>query len=330
MIDVRKVGGVRAILVALMALAAGCAPEPDAQENPTETAAAVPQDDARPEDSEVWEPEPSIVTPAGLLGPPSDAIVLFDGTDLSAWSDANGGDAGWSIRGGAMTVVSGSGGVQTRQGFGDVQLHIEWRTPGEVVSEGQGRGNSGIFFMERYELQVLDSYNNRTYSNGQAGSIYKQFPSLEKAFQKYNQTMLARIGDGGYNLGTNFPWKEVSDLKGHKILGAGLNLNWMKEAKIGIIPVTDGLPGRYQKIKTCVADLGAMYTSLTTVQPSVPVALSRGKSGSARGFVPGRYDANDGSSLIALRPLLSSQINRTTAPRRSLSILLVCRLVKNR
>jgi hypothetical protein len=181
MIAVRKVGGVRAILVALMALAAGCTPEPDPQENPTETAAAVPQDDARPEDSEVWEPEPSIVTPGGLLGPPSDAIVLFDGTDLSAWSDANGGDAGWSIRGGAMTVVSGSGGVQTRQGFGDVQLHIEWRTPGEVVSEGQGRGNSGIFFMERYELQVLDSYNNRTYSNGQAGSIYKQHIPLVNA-----------------------------------------------------------------------------------------------------------------------------------------------------
>ena len=94
-----------------------------------------------------------------------------------------------------------------------------------------------------------------------AGSIYKQFPLLEKAFQKYNQTMLARIGDGGYNLGTNFPWKEVSDLKGHKILGAGLNLNWMKEANIGIIPVTDGLPGWYQKIKTGVAEGGIMFPS---------------------------------------------------------------------
>jgi C4-dicarboxylate-binding protein DctP len=94
-----------------------------------------------------------------------------------------------------------------------------------------------------------------------AASIYKQFPSLEKAFQKYNQTMLARIGDGGYNLGTNFDWKKVSDLKGHKILGAGLNLNWMKEAKLGIIPVTDGLPGWYQKIKTGVAEGGIMFPS---------------------------------------------------------------------
>ena len=94
-----------------------------------------------------------------------------------------------------------------------------------------------------------------------ANSIYKKFPSLEKTFQKYNQTMLARIGDGGYNLGTNFPWKEVSDLKGHKILGAGLKRNWMKQAGIGIIPVTDGLPGWYQKIKTGLAEGGIMFPS---------------------------------------------------------------------
>lgn len=94
-----------------------------------------------------------------------------------------------------------------------------------------------------------------------ANAIYKRFPSLEKAFDKYNQTMLARIGDGGYNLGTNFPWKEVSDLKGHKILGAGLNLNWMKKAGIGIIPVTDGLPGWYEKIKTGLAEGGIMFPS---------------------------------------------------------------------
>jgi len=94
-----------------------------------------------------------------------------------------------------------------------------------------------------------------------AQSVYKQFPSLEAEFQNFNQTMLARIGDGGYNLGTNFPWKEVSDLEGHKILGAGLNLNWMKEANIGIIPVTDGLPGWYQKIKTGVAEGGIMFPS---------------------------------------------------------------------
>lgn len=94
-----------------------------------------------------------------------------------------------------------------------------------------------------------------------AASVYKQFPMLEEAFQKYNQTMLARIGDGGYNIGTQFAWKDVSDLKGRKILGAGLNLNWLKEANIGIIPVTDGLPGWYQKLKTGVAEGGVMFPS---------------------------------------------------------------------
>ena len=80
-----------------------------------------------------------------------------------------------------MTVVGGTGSIRTVQGFGDVQLHIEWRTPAEVVGEGQGRGNSGVFFMERYELQVLDSYENRTYSNGQAGAIYKQHIPMANA-----------------------------------------------------------------------------------------------------------------------------------------------------
>ena len=94
-----------------------------------------------------------------------------------------------------------------------------------------------------------------------ANSVYKQFPSLKARFQKYDQTLLAIIGDGGYNLGTNFPWKTTGDLKGHKILGAGLNLNWMKEAGMGIIPVTDGLPGWYQKIKTGVAEGGIMFPS---------------------------------------------------------------------
>ena len=94
-----------------------------------------------------------------------------------------------------------------------------------------------------------------------ANIIYKKFPSLKQRFQKYNQTLLAIIGDGGYNLGTNFPWKTTADLKGHKILGAGLNLNWMKQANMGIIPVTDGLPGWYQKIKTGVAEGGIMFPS---------------------------------------------------------------------
>ena len=94
-----------------------------------------------------------------------------------------------------------------------------------------------------------------------AADVYKKFPRLEQEFQKYNQTMLARIGDGGYNLGTNFEWKKVADLNGRKLLGAGLNLNWMREAGIGIVPVTDGLPGWYQKIQTGVAEGGIMFPS---------------------------------------------------------------------
>ena len=94
-----------------------------------------------------------------------------------------------------------------------------------------------------------------------ANKIYKQFPRLKSHFQKYDQTLLAIIGDGGYNLGTNFSWETTAELKGRKILGAGLNLNWMKEADMGIIPVTDGLPGWYQKIKTGVAEGGIMFPS---------------------------------------------------------------------
>ena len=134
-----------------------------------------------PKLTEVWEPEPAVVTPGAGSAPPSDAIVLFDGTDLSAWQHADGRDAEWSVAGGAMTVTPKSGDIQTRQGFGDVQLHIEWATPSVVEGEDQGRGNSGVFLQGLYEVQVLDSYNNRTYSNGQAASLYKQHIPLVNA-----------------------------------------------------------------------------------------------------------------------------------------------------
>lgn len=131
-----------------------------------------PQED--PALTEVWEPVPAVVdAPAGR--PPADAIVLFDGTDLSAWH----GD--WTVDGDAVTVAPGSGNLVTKRAFGDVQLHLEWRTPSVVEGEGQERGNSGVFLMERYELQILDSYENITYSNGQAGSIYKQHIPLVNA-----------------------------------------------------------------------------------------------------------------------------------------------------
>ena len=204
MTDMRNV---TVVWVAFLALSAGCARGPETAEDPAETTAdgaVSPQEEGRPEDTEIWEPEPAIVTPGEAGGAPSDAIVLFDGTDLSAWSQEDGGAAGWGVEGGAMTVVPGAGDIQTRQGFGDIQLHIEWRSPAEVVGEGQGRGNSGVYFMELYELQVLDSYENRTYSNGQAGSIYKQHLPLVNAsrapgtWQSYDVVFTApRFGPGG-------------------------------------------------------------------------------------------------------------------------------------
>jgi len=113
--------------------------------------------------------------------PPSDAIVLFDGTDVSAWRSEDGTPAGWVVRDGAMEAVPGAGFVFTRREFGDVQLHIEWAAPTPPKDTGQGRGNSGVFLMGKYELQVLDSYHNDTYPDGQAGAAYGQYPPLVNA-----------------------------------------------------------------------------------------------------------------------------------------------------
>jgi hypothetical protein len=123
-------------------------------------------------------PKPAIVTPGEKPGDaPSDAVILFDGKDLSAWEGAE----RWKIEDGAMVV--GGGEIRTKQSFGDCQLHIEWSAPTEVRGEGQGRGNSGIFFGP-YELQVLDSYDNETYYDGQASAIYKQTPPMVNAMRK--------------------------------------------------------------------------------------------------------------------------------------------------
>ncbi|HWP44609.1 MAG TPA: DUF1080 domain-containing protein [Blastocatellia bacterium] len=130
--------------------------------------------------------EPRIVTPGKTDdAPPSDAIVLFDGKDLSKWrSVKDGGDAKWLVGDGYVEVAPQTGDIATREEFGDCQLHIEWATPAEVKGEGQGRGNSGVFLMERYEVQVLDSFNNKTYYHGQAGAIYKQHAPLVNASRK--------------------------------------------------------------------------------------------------------------------------------------------------
>ncbi len=136
-----------------------------------------------PEDTEIWEPEPQVISPGIPSAMPTDSIVLFDGNDLSKWTGRNGA-AEWTVANDAFTVKPGTGDISTVDSFRDVQLHIEWRTPTAIVGESQGRGNSGVFLMERYEVQVLDSYQNRSYSNGQAGSIYKQYMPLVNASRR--------------------------------------------------------------------------------------------------------------------------------------------------
>ncbi len=136
--------------------------------------------------TERWEPVPKIVTPGKANSDaPSDAIVLFNGKDVNQLQKENGGAVGWKLDAdGALTVVKGSGNIATKQSFGNCQLHVEWKEPATIAGSSQTRGNSGIFFMGRYELQVLDSYNNPTYVNGQAGSIYKQHIPLVNASRK--------------------------------------------------------------------------------------------------------------------------------------------------
>lgn len=123
-------------------------------------------------------PEPKVVDPGPPGGPPSDALVLFDGKDLAHWE----GGEKWLIQDGVATVRGG--GITSKQSFGDCQLHVEWAAPEEVKGSGQGRGNSGVYLMGRYEVQILDSYQNETYYDGQCASIYKQRPPLVNVCRK--------------------------------------------------------------------------------------------------------------------------------------------------
>jgi Domain of Unknown Function (DUF1080) len=140
----------------------------------------------KPEETEVWAPEPKIVTPGAKdSDPPSDAIVLFDGKNLDEWVSAQDkSPAAWIVTDGVLTVNKKAGNIETKRSFKNYQFHLEWRIPENIAGSGQLRGNSGLFLASTatgdggYELQILDSYNNKTYVNGQAGSIYKQSAPL--------------------------------------------------------------------------------------------------------------------------------------------------------
>jgi hypothetical protein len=136
---------------------------------------------------DIKRPRPPIITPGTASTPdqagqpPSDAIVLFDGKDLSQWQTSTGEPAKWKVENGYFEVVPKAGTIQTRQGFGDCQLHIEWAAPDPPRGQDQDRGNSGVYLMGLYEVQVLDSFNNTTYADGQAGAVYGQYPPLVNA-----------------------------------------------------------------------------------------------------------------------------------------------------
>ncbi len=152
------------------------------------------QEKAKPEDTEVWEPVPKVVTPGKITfeNAPSDAIILFDGKNLNEWVSVadRTKPAGWDVKDNVMTVNKSAGNIETKRTFSNYQLHIEWRIPANITGSGQARGNSGLFLASTgkgdggYELQILDSYNNKTYVNGMAGSIYKQFIPLANPARK--------------------------------------------------------------------------------------------------------------------------------------------------
>ena len=148
------------------------------------------QEPMKPGMSEYWNPQPKVVTPGtatsnAFISPPSDAIILFDGKDLSEWKAGRGDrEAGWTVHDGIFTVNKRAGDIITKREFGDYQLHIEWRIPENITGESQARGNSGVYLQDKYEIQILDNYNSETYVNGQVASVYKQSAPLVNAMRK--------------------------------------------------------------------------------------------------------------------------------------------------
>ena len=179
----RLLGFATLVVVAGPLAAQQLAPTPQRVE---QSAAAAKPAAGRPEDTEVWEPVPKVVTPgANNTAAPSDAIVLFDGKNLDEWMSASEKERGktpaqWIVSNDELTVNKSVGSIETQRTFRNYQLHIEWKVPENITGTGQARGNSGVFLASTgpgdagYELQILDSYDNKTYVNGQAGSIYKQ------------------------------------------------------------------------------------------------------------------------------------------------------------
>lgn len=161
-----------------------------AAQQPAATPGTAPK--PRPQDTEFYEPVPPVVTPGATnSAPPSDAVVLFDGRNLDEWvNQRDKSPAGWTLANGVMTVNKQVGNIETKRTFRNYQLHIEWFIPEHITGEGQARGNSGVFLASTgngdagYEIQVLDSYNSKTYVNGQAGSVYKQYIPLANASRK--------------------------------------------------------------------------------------------------------------------------------------------------
>lgn len=159
---------------------------------PNSSGAPVGYDDTPMIPGQTWRvhdgsrPQPRVVTPGdfGTLDAPSDAVVLFDGTDTSKWTGRDGGPVRWKVENGYLEVASRTGDIRTKDSFGDCQLHIEWAAPAEVKGDSQGRGNSGVFLMDRYEIQVLDGYDNPTYADGITAAVYGQHPPLVNACRK--------------------------------------------------------------------------------------------------------------------------------------------------
>jgi len=208
------------------------------------------EEPTKPEATEFYEPVPPVVTPGKNGSAPSDAIVLFDGSNLDAWESTRGegGAAPWTInKDSSMTVANRTGDIRTKQSFGDVQLHIEWSSPKKVMGSNQSRANSGVFLQERYEVQVLDNNDNPTYVNGQVGSIYKQAIPLAMAsvptgeWNSYDIIYHAPKFDA---LGRVTKKGTITVLHNgvliqdhHKILGTTEYIGWPKNIRHGKAPI---------------------------------------------------------------------------------------------